>query len=57
MKTVKTFVLLFIIFAFAANVPAQLKVDASGNVGIGKDPLGKLDVNGDKIMCQFFGKQ
>ena len=47
MKTIKIFVLLFIIFAFVANVSAQLKVDASENVGIGKDPQCKLDVAGD----------
>jgi hypothetical protein len=37
-----------IVFAFLANVSAQLKVDATGRVGIGTaDPQYKLDVEGD----------
>jgi len=47
----KKMVSLFFVFAFLANVSAQLKVNASGNVGIGKDPQYKLDVAGDI----FFG--
>ena len=43
----KKIILSLIVFAFIANVSAQLKVDASGNVGIGKNPQYKLDVAGD----------
>jgi len=47
----KKIVLTLIIFAFFVNVSAQVStqliIDASGNVGIGKDPLYKLDVAGD----------
>jgi hypothetical protein len=43
----KTFLTLMI-FAFLANVSAQLKVDATGRVGIGTaNPQYKLDVEGD----------
>ena len=43
----KKIVITLIVFAFVANVSAQLKIDANQNVGIGKDPVSKLDVNGD----------
>ena len=43
----KKIVLTFIVFAFLANVSAQLKVNSLGNIGIGKDPQYKLDVAGD----------
>jgi len=43
----KKTVLLLIVFAALTNVSAQIKVNSSGNVGIGKDPLYKLDVAGD----------
>jgi len=43
----KKTILLLIIFAALTNVSAQIKVNSSGNVGIGKDPLYKLDVAGD----------
>jgi len=43
----KKVILIIIIFAVIANVSAQLKVNSLGNVGIGKDPLYKLDVAGD----------
>ena len=46
----KKIVLTLIFFASLANVSAQLKVTSSGNVGIGKDPLYKLDVYGDIYM-------
>jgi hypothetical protein len=40
--------LTIMIFAFIANVSAQLKVDATGRVGIGTaTPQYKLDVDGD----------
>ena len=46
----KRTVFTFIVFAFFANVSAQIKVNSSGNVGIGKDPQYKLDVAGDIYM-------
>ena len=47
----KKIVSLFFVFAFLANVSAQLKVDASGNVGIGvTNPKYKLHVVGDTYV-------
>ena len=43
----KKIILSIIVFAFFANASAQFKVNSSGNVGIGKNPLYKLDVAGD----------
>ena len=43
----KKTMLLLIVFATLTNVSAQIKVNSSGNVGIGKDPMYKLDVAGD----------
>ena len=45
----KVFTVTIIVFAFLANVSAQLIVDATGRVGIGTtdDPQYKLDINGD----------
>jgi hypothetical protein len=46
----KKFILSFIVLAGFVNVSAQIKVNSSGNVGIGKDPQHKLDVAGDIYM-------
>ena len=44
----RIFTITVIIFAFLANVSAQLRVDSTGRVGIGAiNPLYKLNVNGD----------
>jgi hypothetical protein len=46
----KKFILSFIVLAGFVNVSAQIKVNSSGNVGIGKNPQHKLDVAGDIYM-------
>ena len=46
----KKIILSFFVLACFVNVSAQIKVNSSGNVGIGKNPQYKLDVAGDIYM-------
>ena len=47
----KKALLLLFVFAFIANVSAQLKVNSSGDVGIGGNPIYKMNVAGDATIA------